>query len=151
MCNAKTINNQKCSLQPYKPLCHIHLKIQNKQQNEILINKFIEKLKLNNTDYKNLFNSHEKQSNEIKNLNKTIQLKTFKNRDNKMKLLSKINKLENENNEMREYYNNYKIILEYENTRQNLIINNIDIYTYNDNEFHELRKKRNLLAHKIYN
>ena len=83
--------------------------------------------------------------NEVKNINKTLEKKVLiiKYKDEEIKALMKVNK------ELEEDAKNYKIIKEYELEKQELINKGIDIYNYKNEEWHQKRFNRNLIAHPV--
>ena len=124
MCEQILKSGLQCKIKSKTKLCHIHIKkaLFNKKQNEII----------------NLNKSLEKKSEIIKELYKEIS--TYK-----IKLFS----LQEDNNIMKKDYENYQIIKEYENQKNKLILKGIDIYNYDDKEFHNKRYLRNYLAHAV--
>lgn len=83
--------------------------------------------------------------NEVKNMNKTLEKKALiiKYKDEEIKVLMKAKA------ELEKDANNYRIIIEYEKEKQELINKGIDIYNYeyNNPEFYKLRLRRNQLSH----
>jgi len=51
-------------------------------------------------------------------------------------------------NNMKEDYNNFQIVKEYEKTKHKLLKKNIDIYNFNNSQFHKLRLDRNYIVHE---
>ena len=84
--------------------------------------------------------------NEVKNMNKTLEKKALiiKYKEEEINVLMKINK------ELEEHAKNYKFIKEFEKEKQDLINKGINIYNYQNNEWHQKRYLRNNLAHAIY-
>lgn len=142
MCNYFVEPNRKCLIAKDKPLCHIHknkkpksfpnfileMKIFDIEDNNIKLVKKIDKL---NTFIQN-------QKIEITNLNNRLNIKN-----------KQIKELTDLVNHMKVDYNNYQLIKQYELKKKNLIKNGIDIYNYNNTEFHNFRKHRNQLAHSF--
>lgn len=134
MCNQILKSGLQCKIKSKTKLCHIHMKasaisdyavqkdLLTKKQNEII----------------NLNKSLEKKSDIIKELYKEISIY-------KIKLFS----LQEDNNNMKEDYNNYQIIKEYEKQKNDLILKGINIYNYNNTDFHNKRHLRNHLAHAV--
>lgn len=81
--------------------------------------------------------------NEVKNMNKTLEKKALiiKYKEEEIKALIK------SKNELEEDANNYRIIKEYEKEKQELINKGIDIYNYQNEEWHQKRFLRNQLSH----
>jgi hypothetical protein len=122
MCNYTLKSGRLCLIKHKKnDFCHIHFNIQ--ANNEV-------------KNQTKLIKSNQYLKQEIKNLNNTI---------------NKITKLANSRLEaceaMKEDYNNYQIIKQYEKEKNELINKGIDIYNYYNNDFHEKRYQRNVLAH----
>lgn len=86
-----------------------------------------------------------KKQNEITNLNKSLEKKS----EIIKTLLKEISNQRLINNNMKEDYNNYQIIKEYEKQKNDLIMKGINIYNYNDQDFHNKRQLRNYLAHAV--
>ena len=141
MCKFKTRDGNTCKLSPLMLACHLHK----------------EKLIIQKDNYL---------KDEIKNLNKTI----LKKNENIKELNENILTLENKIIQMTEYYDNYQIIVDYENLKNKLSklckTNRIHEIVYDDgdlkeniykefnkhpilvfNEFKELKLKRNKLCH----
>jgi len=104
--------------------CHIHFNIQ--ANDEVARKRVAEQGVKNQTK---LIKSNQYLKQEIKNLNNTISLQ--------------VKKIE----AMKEDYNNYQIIKQYEKEKNELINKGIDIYNYYNDDFHEKRYQRNVLAH----
>jgi len=146
MCKFQTRNNTMCKIASKdNEYCHIHRKI-------------IATQKLNSFDLK-----LSQSKNEIRNLNKTIQRKTKFFRNEIVKKEETIENLKDQIedlrdsisshiktiNMMKEDYDKYQLIKAYELKKKKLLENGIDIFKYNDQEFHYQRKLRNKLAHEV--
>lgn len=153
---------RKCLLAKNKELCHIHEKkifkdkynklkeenhiiklqfIKAQEQIDILekrINKINKSQDYKNKELTNLYKTIEKKNNNIKKKNDIIE-----------KQLETIKELKELNNKMITDYNNYQIIKEYEKQKSDLISKGIDIYNYDNNDFHNIRYLRNTIAHPI--
>ncbi len=83
--------------------------------------------------------------NEVKNMNKTLEKKALiiKYKDEEIKALIKAKA------ELEEDAKNYQIIKQFEKEKQELINKGIDIYNYQNEEWHQKRYYRNLVAHPI--
>lgn len=83
--------------------------------------------------------------NEVKNMNKTLEKKALiiKYKDEEIKALIKAKA------ELEEDAKNYQIIKQFEKEKQELINKGIDIYNYQNEEWHQKRYYRNLAAHPI--
>jgi len=128
------------------------LYISSLEDNKKLINKFESQIKFIE-DMKDEFIAKSKsmikradyQKNEISNLNKTIENKNnfIKEKNNK------IIELEEKINSLKEDYDKYQIIKEFEKEKNDLINQGIDIYNYYNDDYHNKRYQRNLVAHAI--
>ena len=136
MCKHILKNELKCKIKSKGDYCHIHKKYQ--------IDEF--------------------KQNEIKNLNKVINNKRLQYEKILQLKQDDINQLLIEN-EIKERYiselknkikqleidaKNYQIIKQFEKEKQELINKGIDIYNYQNDEWHQKRYLRNNLAHSIY-
>jgi len=104
---------------------------------------------------------HDQDKIEIKNLNKTIEKKVILIKELRKTHQDIINNhlIENEFNrreleeanykikQMQEDYDKYQIIKNFDKKKSDLIKQNVDIYNINDDDFHNQRYHRNLLAH----
>ncbi len=146
MCNFIKSDNNSCKIKSgHKLYCHIH-------------EKYITVHNLKNCLLeKDLNLSHAK--NEIKNLNKSIEKKVsmikIKSKEidrlnsDKKNLLAIIDRINQSKLNMQIDYNKYQLIKSFEIKRKQLIDSGIDIYSYNDYNFHQERLKRNRLAHQF--
>jgi hypothetical protein len=126
MCKHIKSNKEKCKIKSKGDYCHIHKKYQ--------IDEF--------------------KQNEIKNLNKVIEKKRIQyekilelKQDDINELLIENEELKNIIKQLEQDAKNYKIIKEFEKEKQELINKGIDIYNYQNNEWHQKRFLRNLTAH----
>lgn len=136
MCKHIKSNKEKCKIKSKGDYCHIHKKYQ--------IDEF--------------------KQNEIKNLNKVINNKRIQyekilqlKQDDINQLLIEseikeryINELKNKIKQLEIDAKNYQIIKQFEKEKQELINKGIDIYNYQNDEFHQRRFLRNALSHSIY-
>jgi hypothetical protein len=121
-------------------------------------NEFLDDLKIFNLENKNsklekrvnkLLTFQEHQKVELTNLYKTIEKKNKTLKEKEEYFMNIILKLQNTINTMKDDYDNYQYIIKYEKNKQELINKGINIYNYNNDEFHKNRQTRNFLAHRI--
>lgn len=162
MCNYLISENRTCKLSPNKPLCHLHVNKQarflheyEKVDKDIEIDtykakndKLNDKIKKKNIQINQLETIIKNLKEEIKQKNITVNSVKESNEKIKNNLLSEINALKNLNKSMYEDYNDYQIVKNYERLKNKLINNNVDLKKYHDNDFHELRFKRNFIVHE---
>lgn len=150
MCNYLIEQNRQCKLAKNKELCHFHKNMKPK----IFKNELLDDLKifeLNDKNFKlekkvdKLLNFQNNQKAEITNLYNVIQKKNKLLRESEEYII----KLKITINNMKDDYDNYQHIINYEKMKNKLLNAGIDIYKYNDDEFHKNRQIRNALAHKI--
>jgi uncharacterized protein YktA (UPF0223 family) len=165
MCNQKTKDGKPCMLSPYKDICHIHQKQQDKILRDLLTkdtkgisevdllkneiseikienSKLKDKYKTIKTLYDNMIEEHSDCN--IKD-NKIINLK-ISNQDLIIKLeneLIKNNKLYKKIENMKSDFDAYQIIKKFERQKKYNIINNIKP----NNDFNQLRIIRNKVVH----
>jgi len=162
MCNFIKKDNTQCQIISKNDYCHIHERFILKKQNEEK-QKEIKKQETENIT---------KLKSEIKNLNKALETKAEKHKKDikntemryeilleiKERDISELNQAFNDlkyqlktqiklNNKMKEDYDKYQKIKKFENIKNKLIKKNINILEYHDQEFHDLRWERNILAH----
>lgn len=142
MCKHIRNNGLKCKIKSKSDYCHIHKKYQIDEfkQNEIKnLNKVIEKKHLK---YKKLLEIKQDMINEllIESEIKERYIQEY-GRVN-LELKNKIQQLEID-------AKNYQIIRQFEKEKQELINKGIDIYNYKNDEWHQKRYYRNLIAHPV--
>jgi hypothetical protein len=136
MCKYIKSNKEKCKIKSKGEYCHIHKKhqIDEFKQNEIKnLNKVINNKRL---QYEKILQLKQDDINEL-----LIE--------NEMKE-RKIQELKNRIKQLEQDAKNYKIIKQFEKEKQELINKGIDIYNYQNDEFHQKRYLRNQLSHAIY-
>ena len=162
MCNYLVGKNIKCKISPNKPFCHIHINKKPKYLHEYeKVDKDIEidtyktkndklndKIKKKNIQINQLEAIIKNLKEEIKQKNIIVNSSKESNEKVKNELLSEITALKNLNKSMYEDYNDYQIVKNYERLKNKLINDNVDLKKYHDNEFHELRFKRNFIVHE---
>lgn len=155
MCNYLVSQNIKCKISPNKPFCHLHVNKKPKYLHEYeKVDKILELdiIKAKNEKLNDKIDKKNKQINtleeKIKTLNAIIKQKNIKIDESSASYKAEINELKKINKSMEEDYKNFQIIREYENIKHNLIKQNIDIYNFNDDEFHKLRLDRNIIVHE---
>lgn len=140
----KVIMAYKHNQDVYKDLADRHDKlIKIYKETEDNLNEAVEVNIKNEKLYNTCLRACELRSNEVKNINKTLEKKALiiKYKDEEIKALMKAKA------ELEEDANNYRIITEYEKEKQELINKGIDIYNYQNDEWHQRRQHRNLVAH----
>ena len=142
MCNKVLKTGLICKIKSKSNFCHIHKKYEideYKKQEIINLNSTINKKCQIISNLKNI--QKENLSFKLKNNNLNIE-------NNELNIENE--KLKNELLKYKDDYNKYQIIKEFEIRKNNLIKKGIDIYNYKDKDFHNLRYKRNEVAHLIY-
>jgi predicted RNase H-like nuclease (RuvC/YqgF family) len=175
MCIANTLKGTRCKLSPTKRYCHKHINQANKKIDEqertikILANR-VDELS------QNIKSSKKENVNLIKSLtkkNKTIVKLKTRQQEEISEYEDTISTLKSSIDEMKEYYENYKVILEFERLKQRIktiynwdgkfyieCIGNIkycslikEAFNLTPTElmeyYYKLRKKRNTIAHPI--
>ena len=166
MCNQKTKDGKQCMLSPYKDICHVHQKQQEKALRDLLTKDTeaiseVDLLKNEIINLKNINNDINAKYSKLKSLyddkieehsdcyikdNKIMNLK-ISNQDLMTKLqneINKNNKLYNQIKNMKEDYNSYQIIKKYERQKKYLSDNQLKA----DQNFHKLRLERNNIVHQ---
>ena len=169
-CQAKTKLNKTCKVKTNNNYCHIH---KNKQsvayQDNCKLVKQIEKIILEDERNHKIFNNQSEQlkntikkneqlKQEVKHLNKSLEKKNIiiNSQTIKMNELIIQNKryvndlicMLNQIKDMKIDYNNYQIIKQFERLKNQLLKQKIDIYNYDNDKYHQLRLKRNLIVHE---
>ncbi len=130
---------------------NLRKEITNLNNNIIKKNEIIKELKdkkLENTQSiidENILN----ELNEIKKINKQLLIEKDNQRQQILYYKNKNKEKEQTINKMKDDYNNFQLIKKYEKEKDNLIKKNIDLYSYNDNNFQKLRKDRNYIVHQL--
>lgn len=130
---------------------NLRQEITNLNQSIIKKNDYIKELKelkeINNQSIidENILNELE----EIKKINKQLLIEKNNQKQNILYHKRRVKEKEQIIQDMKDDYNNFQLIKKYEKEKDNLIKKNIDLYSYNDNNFQKLRKDRNYIVHQL--
>jgi vacuolar-type H+-ATPase subunit I/STV1 len=147
MCKYIKSNKEKCKIKSKGEYCHFHKKYEIDQfkQNEIKnLNKVINNKRL---QYEKLLEIKQDMINELSASLSELTVRGVI--ENEMKD-REIQELKNRIKQLEQDAKNYKIIKQFEKEKQELINKGIDIYNYQNDEWHQRRQQRNLVAHAIY-
>lgn len=134
MCNAFTKRNKRCSLAPKKQYCHIHTKSHHDKPSHQLIDM----LQSQRTSLLQSF--------QITIIERELALELTEKHLEEVK--SKLKQAQMQIKLMKVDYNAYQIVKQYERSRAELVKQKVDLSQYNNNQYHELRKRRNYLVHE---